>query len=76
MKDPQFTTTATVQVLVEVTLGPYTGEMSIGDLHARVKRDALAHLRGMCIDTGDRQTKIMSEGDVLLFSTQTREAMS
>ena len=73
MKEPQFTTTATVQVLVEVTLGPYTGEMSISDLHTRVKRDALAHLRGMCIDTGDRQTKIVSEGDVLLLSTQTRE---
>ena len=73
MKEPQFTTTATVQVLVEVTLGPYTGEMSISDLHTRIKRDALAHLRGMCIDTGVRQSKIVSEGDVLLLSTQTRE---
>ena len=73
MKEPQFTTTATVQVLVEVTLGRYTGEVSISDLHTRVRRDALAHLRGMGIDTGDRQTKIVSEGDVLLLSTQTRE---
>ena len=74
MKDPQFVTTATVQVLVEVTVGPYSGEMSIGDFHARVKRDALAHLRGMCIDTGDRQTRIVSEGDATILSTQTREA--
>lgn len=73
MKDPQFVTTATVQVLVEVTVGPYPGEMSLGDFHARVKRDALAHLRGMCIDTGDRQTRIVSEGDVTILSTQTRE---
>ena len=73
MTEPKFTTTATVQVLVEVALGPYTGEMSIGDFHARVKRDALAHLRGMCLDAGDRQTKIVSDGDVLLLSTQTRE---
>ena len=55
MKDPQFVTTATVQVLVEVTVGPYPGAMSLGDFHDRVKREALHICGGMCIDTGDRR---------------------